>query len=358
MAKTYKIALIPGDGTGPEVVREGVKVLKAASTKFGFGLDFIEYDFGGKRYLRTGETLPDSAIEEFRKFDAIYLGAIGHPDVKPGILETGILLKIRFALDQYINLRPVKLYPNVETPLKDKGPEHIDFVVIRENTGGIYTGHGGATRVGTGEEIATQLMVYDRRTVDRCLRYAFELKKRRNAQNPKYAVKPITLIHKRNVLTYCGDLWYRAFEEMGSKHYPELKRDYNHVDAANMWFVKNPEWFDVAVTENLFGDIITDLGAMIQGGLGVAAGGNINPEGVSMFEPMGGSAPKYAGQNVINPMAAIGAAMMMIDSLGEAKAAQAIENAMMATMKKMKSQAAGRMGMSTTEVGDMVSGMV
>lgn len=358
MAKTYKIALIPGDGTGPEVVREGVKVLKAASTKFGFGLDFIEYDFGGKRYLRTGETLPDSAIEEFRKFDAIYLGAIGHPDVKPGILETGILLKIRFALDQYINLRPVKLYPNVETPLKDKGPEHIDFVVIRENTGGIYTGHGGATRVGTGEEIATQLMVYDRRTVDRCLRYAFELKKRRNAQNPKYAAKPITLIHKRNVLTYCGDLWYRAFEEMGSKHYPELKRDYNHVDAANMWFVKNPEWFDVAVTENLFGDIITDLGAMIQGGLGVAAGGNINPEGVSMFEPMGGSAPKYAGQNVINPMAAIGAAMMMIDSLGEAKAAQAIENAMMAIMKKMRSQAAGRMGMSTTEVGDMVSGMV
>lgn len=358
MAKTYKIALIPGDGTGPEVVREGVKVLKAASTKFGFGLNFIEYDFGGKRYLRTGETLPDSAIEEFRKFDAIYLGAIGHPDVKPGILETGILLKIRFALDQYINLRPVKLYPNVETPLKDKGPEHIDFVVVRENTGGIYTGHGGATRVGTAEEIATQLMVYDRRTVDRCLRYAFELKKRRNAQNPKYAVKPITLIHKRNVLTYCGDLWYRAFEEMGSKHYPELKRDYNHVDAANMWFVKNPEWFDVAVTENLFGDIITDLGAMIQGGLGVAAGGNINPEGVSMFEPMGGSAPKYAGQNVINPMAAIGAAMMMIDSLGEAKAAQAIENAMMATMKKMKSLAAGRMGMSTTEVGDMVSGMV
>jgi 3-isopropylmalate dehydrogenase len=198
-------------------------------------------------------------------------------------------------------------------------------------------------------------MVYDRRTVDRCLRYAFELKKKRNKKDPKYAAKPITLIHKRNVLTHCGDLWYRAFEEMGAKEYPELKRDYNHVDAANMWFVKNPEWFDVAVTENLFGDIITDLGAMIQGGLGVASGGNINPEGVSMFEPMGGSAPKYAGQNVINPMAAIGAAMMMLDSLGEAKSAQAIENAMIATMKKMKSQAAGKMGMSTTEVGDMVA---
>jgi 3-isopropylmalate dehydrogenase len=355
MAKTYKIATIPGDGTGPEVLREGIKVLQAAAAKHGFKLELEEFDFGAARYLRTGETLPDSAIDEFRKFDAMFLGAIGHPDVKPGILETGILLKIRFSLDQYINLRPVKLYPNVETPLKDKGPEHIDFVVIRENTGGIYTGHGGATRVGTKEEIATQLMVYDRRTVDRCLQYAFALKKKRNARDKKYADKPITLIHKRNVLTHCGDLWFRAFEEMGAKQYPELKRDYNHVDAANMWFVKNPEWFDVAVTENLFGDIITDLGAMIQGGLGVAAGGNINPEGVSMFEPMGGSAPKYAGKNVINPMAAIGAAMMMLDSLGEAKASQEVERAMVAVMKKMKSQAAGQMGMSTTEVGDQVA---
>jgi len=358
MSKTYKIATIPGDGTGPEVVREGLKVLQAAAAKGGFTFDFAEFDFGGARYLRTGETLPDSAIGEFRKFDAMFLGAIGHPDVKPGILETGILLKIRFSLDQYINLRPVKLYPNVETPLKDKGPEHIDFVVIRENTGGIYTGHGGATRVGTQDEIATQLMVYDRRTVDRCLTYAFKLKKKRNAKDKKYADKPITLIHKRNVLTNCGDLWFRAFEEMGATQYPDLKRDYNHVDAANMWFVKNPEWFDVAVTENLFGDIITDLGAMIQGGLGVAAGGNINPEGVSMFEPMGGSAPKYAGQNVINPMAAIGASMMMLDSLGETRSAQAVESAMVATMKKMKSQAAGKMGMSTTEVGDMVAGLI
>jgi len=358
MAKTYHIALIPGDGTGPEVVREGIKVLHAASLKFGFKLDFTEFDFGAERYLKTGETLPDSAIAEFRKFSAIYLGAIGHPDVKPGILETGILLKTRFALDQYINLRPVKLYPNVETPLKDKGPEHIDFVVIRENTGGIYTGHGGATRVGTTEEIATQLMVYDRRTVDRCLKYAFELKKKRNTKDPKYVKRPITLIHKRNVLTHCGDLWYRAFEEMGAQQYPELTRDYNHVDAANMWFVKNPEWFDVAVTENLFGDIITDLGAMIQGGLGVASGGNINPEGVSMFEPMGGSAPKYTGKNVINPMAAIGAAMMMLDTLGETSASQAVETAMIAGMQKMKSQAAGQMGMTTTEVGDMVAKLV
>jgi 3-isopropylmalate dehydrogenase len=358
MAKTYKIATIPGDGTGPEVVREGIKVLNAAASKDGFKLEFTEFDFGGTRYLKTGETLPDKAIEEFKIFDALFLGAIGHPDVKPGILEQGILLKIRFALDQYINLRPVKLYPNVDTPLRDKGPEHIDFVVIRENTGGIYTGHGGATRLGTNDEIATQLMVYDRRTVDRCLKYAFDLKKKRNAKDDKYAQKPITLIHKRNVLTHCGDLWYRAFEEMGNKQYPELKRDYNHVDAANMWFVKNPEWFDVAVTENLFGDIITDLGAMIQGGLGVASGGNINPEGVSMFEPMGGSAPKYAGLNVINPMAAIGAGMMMLDLFGEAKSVQAIEAAMISSMKKMKSQAAGQMGYSTTDVGDMVAANV
>ncbi len=355
MGKSYNIAVIPGDGTGPEVVREGMKVLDAAQAKFGFKLNYQSFDFGGERYLKTGETISSAAIQEFKKFDSIFLGAIGHPDVKPGILETGILLKIRFELDQYINLRPVKLYPNVDTPLKDKGPEQIDFVVIRENSGGIYTGIGGATRVGTPDEIATQVMTYDRRTVDRCLKYAFELKKKRNVGNPKYAEKPITLIHKRNVLTHCGDLWFRAFEEMGAKDYPSLKRDYNHVDAANMWFVKNPEWFDVAVTENLFGDIITDLGAMIQGGLGIAAGGNINPEGVSMFEPMGGSAPKYTGLDVINPMAAIGAAMMMIDTLGEEKAAKAIEASMISTIGKMKSQAAGKMGFGTAAIGDMVA---
>ncbi len=356
--KTYSIALIGGDGTGPEVAQEGVKVVNTAAAKFGFKLNFTPYDFGAARYLKTGETLPDSAIAEMKKHHAIFLGAIGHPDVKPGILELGILLKMRFALDQYINFRPVRLYPGVETPLKGKGPEDINFIVIRENTGGIYTGMGGVTRLGTPDEIATQLMVYDRRTVDRCLRYAFELKRRRNAANPKLAEKPITLIHKRNVLTHCGDLWFRAFEEMGSRDYPELKRDYNHVDAANMWFVKNPEWFDVAVTENLFGDIITDLGAMIQGGLGVASGGNINPDGVSMFEPMGGSAPKYTGLNVINPIAAIGAAGMMLDILGEHQAAAAVEQAILATTPKMKSQAAGRMGFSTTEVGDLVASAV
>lgn len=355
MRKTYKIAVLPGDGTGPEVVREGVKVLKAAAAKHNFKLELTPYDFGGDRYLQTGEVLPASAVDDLRKHDAIFLGAIGHPDVKPGILEVGILLKLRFALDQYINLRPVKLYPGVDTPLKDKKPEDIDFVVIRENSGGIYTGIGGATRVGTTEEIATQVMIYDRRTVDRCLRYAFEFKKRRNASNSKYAKKPITLIHKRNVLTHCGDLWFRAFEEMGDKFYPEIPRDYNHVDAANMWFVKNPEWFDVAVTENLFGDIITDLGAMIQGGLGIAAGGNINPNGVSMFEPMGGSAPKYTGLGVINPMAAIGAAGLMLDTLGEHEAYTAVESAMAVVITQMKSQSAGKMGYSTSQVGDRVA---
>lgn len=354
----YKIAVIPGDGTGPEVIREGLKVLNAVSHVYKINFDFHTYDFGGERYLKTGKIIEAEEIEELRQYDAIYLGAIGHPDVKPGILEKGLLLRIRFDLDQYINLRPVKLYPGVETPLKDKTPDQIDFVVIRENTGGIYTGHGGATKVNTPDEVTTQVMVYDRKTVDRCLKYSFELKKRRNEANPHYASKPIHLVHKRNVLTYAGDLWFRAFEEMGQKDYPDIPREYLHVDATTMWFVKNPEWFDVIVTENLFGDIITDLGAIIQGGMGIAAGGNINPEGVSMFEPIGGSAPKYTGKNVINPLAAIEAARMMIDELGEHKAAEAIQKAVAITCTKLKSLSAGKMGYSTTEVGDMVAELI
>jgi 3-isopropylmalate dehydrogenase len=351
MSKTYKIAVLPGDGTGPEVLREGLKVAQVAAKKFGFKLDTTHFDFGGERFLKTGEVLPDSASSQLKQFDAIYLGAIGHPDVKPGILEKGILLRLRFELDQYINLRPVKLFPGVECPLKDKGPEHIDFVVIRENSGGIYTGMGGATMVGTQNEVATQLMAYSRPIVDRCLKYAFDYTKQRNRKNM------LTLVHKTNVLTYCGDLWWRAFNEMGEQpEYRTIKRDYNHVDAATMWFVKQPEYYDVVVTENLFGDIITDLAAIIQGGLGIAAGGNINPEGVSMFEPMGGSAPKYTGKNVINPLAAISAGGMMLDVLGEKSAALAIEKAIMdVTKNKVKSLAAGRMGYSTTEVGDLVA---
>ncbi|OPY91081.1 MAG: 3-isopropylmalate dehydrogenase [Syntrophaceae bacterium PtaU1.Bin231] len=355
---SYKIAVIGGDGTGPEVIREGIKVLGAVSQKFGLSFDFHHYDFGGERYKKTGKIIEKEEIDELRQFDAIYLGAIGHPDVKPGILEKGLLLRIRFELDQYINLRPVKLYPGVQTPVKDKGPEEIDFVVVRENSGGIYTGHGGASKVGTPNELASQEMVYDRFTVDRCLKYTFELKRRRNRQNPKYAAKPMHLVHKTNVLTYCGDLWFRAYHEMGAKSYPEIQRDYAHVDATTMWFVKNPEWFDVIVTENLFGDIITDLGAMIQGGMGIAAGGNINPEGVSMFEPIGGSAPKYTGKNIINPLAAIEAARMMIEELGEAKAGAAIQKAVAYACTKMKDQSAGRMGYSTTELGDLVAAQI
>ena len=350
MAKKYKIAIIPGDGTGPEVVREGVKVLDAASDKFGFKLDKHEFDFGGERYKKTGETLPDSALEELRKFDAIYLGAIGHPDVKPGILEKGILLKLRFGLDQYINLRPVKLYPGVETPLKNKGPEDIDYVVVRENTGGLYTGTGGISMKGTPHEVAVQSMVYTRFQVERCLRYAFEYTKNRNRK------KNLALCGKTNVLTFAYDLWERAFNEIGEKEYPDITREYYHVDATCMWMVKNPEWFDVIVTGNMFGDIITDLGAITQGGMGIAAGGNINPEGVSMFEPIGGSAPKYTGKNVINPLAAIAAGQMMLANLGEEKAAEAVEKAIVKALQKdIKSLSAGKMGLSTSKVGDLLA---
>jgi 3-isopropylmalate dehydrogenase len=349
-SKTYKIAVIPGDGTGPEVVREGVKVLDAAAAKFNFKLDYTHYDFGGDRYLRTGEVLPDSAANELRQFDAIFLGAIGHPGVRPGILEKGILLRLRFELDQYINLRPVKLYPGVETPLKNKGPEQIDYVVVRENTGGIYTGTGGITMKGTPNEVAVQSAVYTRFQVDRCLRYAFEFTRKRNKR------KTLALCGKTNVLTYIFDLWERAFHEMGEKEYPDIKREYYHVDATCMWMVKNPEWFDVIVTDNMFGDIITDLGAITQGGMGIAAGGNINPDGVSMFEPIGGSAPKYTGKNVINPLASICAGSMMLEHLGEIEAASAIEKSVMdVTANKVKSLSAGKMGYSTTEVGDLVS---
>jgi 3-isopropylmalate dehydrogenase len=352
--KSYNIAVVPGDGTGPEVVAEGIKVLDTAAARYNVKLNYQNYDFGAARYLATGETLPDSAIEEFRKHDAIFLGAIGHPDVKPGILELGILLKARFALDQYINLRPVKLYPNVETPLRDKKPEHIDFVVIRENTGGIYTGMGGVMQKGTPLETATQVMVYTRPVVERCMRYAYEFTRKRNKR------KLLTLVHKSNVLMYCGDLWVRVHKEMGEADYPDVKRDYNHVDAATMWFVKSPEFYDVIVTENLFGDIITDLAAIIQGGLGIAAGGNINPQGVSMFEPMGGSAPKYTGKNVINPLAAIAAAGMMLETIGEAAAGNAVERAVHDALAsgKIKSLAAGKMGMGTREVGDFVASFV
>lgn len=357
-----RIAVIGGDGTGPEVVAEGLKVLKAVAKKMGFTYETTAFDLSGDRYLAAGgdptkpsiPVISDAEIAELRKYDAMYLGAVGHPKIAPGILEKGLLLRLRFELDQYINLRPVKLYPGVDTPLKDKGPADVDFIVVRENTEGIYTGMGGIQYKGTPAEVSTQINCTTRFGAERAIRYAFELTRRRNSKK-----KQLTLVHKTNVLTFAGDTWWRAFNEIGAAEYPDIKRDYNHVDACCMWFVKNPEFYDVIVTDNIFGDIITDLAAVIQGGLGVAAGGNINPEGTSMFEPMGGSAPKYTGLNVINPIAAINAAGMMLDFVGETKAGAAIETAVVKIINtKIASLAAGKMGHGTREVGDLIAAAV
>ncbi len=347
-----KIAVIGGDGTGPEVTAEALKVLKAIAADEGFSYQTKDFDFGGERYLRTGETLPEGAVEELKAFDSIFLGAVGHPDVAPGILEKGLLLQLRFQLDQYINLRPVKLYPGVETPLAGKGPEDIDFVVVRENTEDMYCGVGGFLKKHTADEVATQTAIYTRKGCERVIRWAFEFTRKRN--NPKG--KKLTLVAKTNVLTFGHDLVDRTFREV-AKEYDDVEADYNHVDACCMWMVKNPEYYDVIVTTNMFGDIITDLGAMLQGGMGVAAGGNINPDegGLGMYEPMGGSAPKYTGQGVINPIAAIGAMSMLLEHSGQPKAgARILEAIQKVTGEKMKSQGAGRMGYSTSEVGDLV----
>jgi 3-isopropylmalate dehydrogenase len=349
-----KLAILPGDGTGPEVVAEAIKVLEAIAKAEKFEYTTKEYNFGGDRYLATGKIIDDAEIAELQTHDAILLGAVGHPGVKPGILEKGLLLRMRFAMDQYINLRPVKLYPGVDTPLKDKGPDDINFDVIRENTEDLYCGNGGILRQGTPNEISTQEMITTRFGAERCLRYAFDLCRRKKESGQGKGL--LTLVHKTNVLTYCGDTWFRAFNEIGEADYPDIKRDYNHIDAACMWFVKNPEFYDTIVTPNLFGDIITDLGAMIQGGMGIAAGGNINPDagGTSMYEPIGGSAPKYTGQNVINPLAAIGALAMLLQNSGQKVAGDRVEAAIKKTTPKLKSMSAGRMGYSTTEVGDLV----
>lgn len=345
--RCYKIAVIGGDGTGPEVVREGLKVLEAASKKFGFKYSKTMFGYGGERYLKTGRIISDKEVKDLNKHDVIYLGAVGHPEVKPGILEQGLLLKLRFGLDQYINLRPVRLYNSAFCPIKDKKPEDIDFVVVRENSEGLYKGMGKFIKKGTKNEAAIQISYNTRRGVERCIRYAFDYCRKRNKK------KKLTLCGKTNVLTYAWDLWQRTFDEI-KKDYPDIQTDYAHVDAATMWFVKNPEWFDCIVTDNMFGDIITDLGAMIQGGMGIAAGGNINPKGVSMFEPIGGSAPKYTGKNVINPLAAICALAMLLENVGEAESGRAVENSVIKVVNtKLKSLAAGKMGYSTQEVGDL-----
>ncbi|MFH1459096.1 MAG: 3-isopropylmalate dehydrogenase [Candidatus Omnitrophota bacterium] len=344
----YKIAVIPGDGTGPEVVKEGLKVLAAVSKIHKFSYQTKIFDCGGDRYLATGKTITDEELGALKTFDAIFLGAIGHPDVKPGILEQGILLKTRFALDQYINLRPVRLYNETFCPLKNKKEADIDFVVVRENSEGLYKGMGEFKDKDTANEVAIQISYNTRKGVERCIRYAFEYTRKRNRR------KNLTLCGKTNVLTYAWDLWQRVFDAV-AKEYPDITTDYAHIDATTMWFVKNPEWFDVIVTDNMFGDIITDLGAMIQGGMGIAAGGNINPQGVSMFEPIGGSAPKYTGKNVINPLAAICALGMLLETIGEKAAAGNIENSVINIAKnKLTNLSAGKMGYATTEIGDLV----
>ncbi len=348
--KQYSIGVIPGDGTGPEVIKEGIKVLKALSEKSGVKFNFKRFDIGGDRYLRDGTLLPDSIINELKKCDAIYLGAIGTPNVKPGVLERGILLKLRFELDLYVNLRPVKLIPGVETPLKSINPEDIDFVVVRENTEGLYCGCGAFFKKNTPDEVAIQESINTRSGVERCIRFAFEYCKKRNGKGK------VTLCGKSNVLNYEWDLWLRVFEEV-KKEYPEIETDYQHVDALCMWMIKRPEQYDVIVTNNMFGDIITDIGAVLQGGLGVAAGANINPGVRGMFEPIGGSAPKYAGKNIINPIACILAGQMMLEFLGENEMACSIQRAVEKVVKgHMKSMDAGRMGMGTSDVGDMIAG--
>lgn len=342
-----KIAVIGGDGTGPEVVEQGLRVLEKVAELEKFQYETKDFDFGGERYLKTGEILPDGAVDELRQYDAIYLGAVGHPDVAPGILEKGLLLQLRFELDLYINLRPVVLYPGVDCPLKDKGPEDIDFTIVRENTEDLYVGSGGFAHKGTDNEVATQLMVSTYKGVERCLRYAFELARKRDRK------KQLTLVAKTNVLTYAHDLWWRVFQDMASE-FPDVTTDYNHVDACCMWMVKNPEFYDVIVTTNMFGDIITDLGAMIQGGMGIAAGGNINPQTLGMYEPIGGSAPKYTGQGVINPLAAIAALGMLLENSGQEAAGRRVESAVRSVAGTLDSLSAGKMGASTSEVGDRV----
>jgi len=345
-----RIAVVPGDGTGPEVVREAAKVLRAASTVFDFEVDLETFDIGGERFLRSGETLTETDLASLKRCDAILFGAVGHPDVKPGILEQEIIIRIRRELDQYINLRPIKLHPGVKSPLDGIKPEDLDFVVVRENSEGLYVNQGHFTDKGTPNEVAIQESVNTYQGVERCVRFAFELA----ATRPR---KHLTLCGKTNVLTYGWDLWQRVFDEV-SHDFGSVDTTYAHVDAACLWMVEDPGRFDVIVTDNMFGDIITDLGAALQGGLGIAAGANVNPSGVSMFEPIGGTAPGFEGTGKINPLAAIGSAAMLLDSLGQKRAGEAVERAVGQVAGQLPSLRAGEMGMSTSEVGDSVTRIV
>ncbi|SRR5260221_5338917 len=346
----YDIAVIAGDGIGPEVTREALKVLAAAGDVFGFHVRGTEYPFGTGHWLATKELFPDAAFEEVRGMDAVFLGAIGDPRAPVGLVEYGVIMRMRLGLDLFVNLRPVKLYDARLCPLKDKRPEDIDMVIVRENTEDAYTAKPEFVDRGGPDEVASQPMRYTRRGTERIIRYAFDLARSRNKR------KKLLLIDKSNAVP-AQDLWSRVFAEV-AKEYPDVKTEHAYIDAACMWMVKNPEWFDVAVTTNLFGDIITDLGAMIQGGMGIAASGNIHPGSVSLFEPIHGSAPKYAGKNVACPVAAIMAASMMCDYLGEKQAAVAIEKAVIDLLSTKKLKGVGTGDHPTTEVGDLVTAEV
>jgi 3-isopropylmalate dehydrogenase len=343
-----QIALIPGDGVGPEVTAEAVKALRVAATRFDFHVDTTSYDLGGRRYLRTGEVLPDPVLDELREHDAVLLGAVGTPEVPPGVLERGLLLRLRSEFDQYVNLRPIRLLPGVESPIAGLTPERCDLVVVRENTEGSYAGAGGVLYKGTAHEIATQESLNTRHGVERVVRFAFDLAERRERR--------LTLCHKTNVLTFAGDLWQRTVDAVAADH-PAVDVDYVHVDAACLYLVNAPERFDVVVTDNLFGDIVTDLGAAIQGGLGLAASGNLNPERTapSMFEPVHGSAPDIAGTGQANPVAAVLSAALCLEHLGQDKAAIAVEDAVGVILPQLAAMGGVEMGYSTKEIGDRIA---
>ncbi len=347
MASHYNLAVVPGDGIGTEVVAEALKVLDVAAAAHGASFDRADYDLGARRYHRTGETLPDTVLQELRGHDAILLGAVGDPSVPPGVLERGLLLRLRFELDHHVNLRPVRLYPGVATPLAGKTPDDIDFVVCREGTEGPYAGAGGSLRKGTPHEVATEESVNTAFGVERIVRDAFARALRRN--------KKVTLVHKTNVLVHAGGMWQRVFDAVAAEH-PDVTTDYLHVDAASMFFLTAPERFDVVVTDNLFGDILTDIGAAIVGGIGLAASGNLDPsrKNPSMFEPVHGSAPDIAGQGKADPTATILSVAMMLDHLGLAEAASSVEAAAAADL----AERVGGPVRSTSQIGDAIAGRV
>ena len=343
---THRLAVLGGDGIGPDVVAEGLKVLDIVEKLEDFTTERVEFDLGGRRWLDTGEVLSDETLEELRTFDAIYLGAVGTPEVPPGVLERGLLLRIRFAFDQYVNWRPVRLYEGVTSPVAGLTPDRCDFVVIRENTEGMYAGAGGSLYEGTPAEIATQESINTRRGIERVVRHAFDVARRRDR-------KHLTLVHKTNVLTHAGGLWSRTFEDVGDDDYPDVERAYTHVDAACLYFVTQPERFSVIVTDNLFGDIITDLGAAIQGGLGLAASGNLDPTRTSpsMFEPVHGSAPDIAGRGQADPTATVMSLAMMLEFLGEEAAAARVDRAVAAHLAEAGGDGAADVGYSSSTRG-------